>query len=183
MIEARAYQSGGAAPLPSFPLELPTFGAFMQARFCIVPAGCAQVTSAAAAGSGEIEAMRSLDEFAGEKLGELDRAQLRRAPVVTARAEFGPSGMPPFAVVFLQRLSQPVAASGVIARRWRQRRATASAPAPRASSPAITALWRARKPARAAKRQRSMLRIRLRLPRQCRHHPGARRSRRSDPDR
>jgi len=30
--------------------------------------------------------MRSLDEFAGEKLGELDRAQLRRAPVVTARA-------------------------------------------------------------------------------------------------
>ena len=30
--------------------------------------------------------MRSLDEFAGEKLGELERAQLRRAPAVTARS-------------------------------------------------------------------------------------------------
>jgi 8-amino-7-oxononanoate synthase len=30
--------------------------------------------------------MRSLDEFAGEKLEALDRAQLRRAPAVTARA-------------------------------------------------------------------------------------------------
>jgi 8-amino-7-oxononanoate synthase len=30
--------------------------------------------------------MRSLDEFAGEKLQALDRAQLRRAPVVTVRA-------------------------------------------------------------------------------------------------
>ena len=30
--------------------------------------------------------MRSLDEFAGEKLKALDQAQLRRAPVVTARA-------------------------------------------------------------------------------------------------
>jgi 8-amino-7-oxononanoate synthase len=30
--------------------------------------------------------MRSLDEFAGEKLGELDRARLRRVPSVTARS-------------------------------------------------------------------------------------------------
>jgi 8-amino-7-oxononanoate synthase len=30
--------------------------------------------------------MRSLDEFAGEKLGALERVQLRRSPVVTARA-------------------------------------------------------------------------------------------------
>ena len=30
--------------------------------------------------------MRSLDEFAGKKLNALDRAQLRRMPVVTARA-------------------------------------------------------------------------------------------------
>src|ERR1700733_4874464 len=30
--------------------------------------------------------MRSLDEFAGEKLAALERAQLRRTPVVTARA-------------------------------------------------------------------------------------------------
>jgi hypothetical protein len=29
--------------------------------------------------------MRSLDEFAGEKLQALHRAQLRRTPVVTAR--------------------------------------------------------------------------------------------------
>ena len=30
--------------------------------------------------------MRSLDEFAGEKLDELERAQLRRVPSVTARS-------------------------------------------------------------------------------------------------
>src|SRR5271155_618854 len=35
---------------------------------------------------GQDAAMRSLDEFAGEKLAALDAAQLRRMPVVTARA-------------------------------------------------------------------------------------------------
>src|SRR5271155_3376259 len=82
-----AYQSGGAAPISSlFLLVLPDirrFHAGYQAPLCLSAVPRSRSFSGLVCVG---IAMRSLDEFAGEKLTVLERAQLRRTPVTTARA-------------------------------------------------------------------------------------------------
>ena len=129
--------------------------------------------------------MRSLDEFAGEKLTALERAKLRRTPVVTARAgiwaERDGRRLLSFSCNDYLNLSQHpeviAAAIEATAPLWRRRRRVA------ARDRQSSALCRARKPAGAAQGHRGGLRLRLRLSRQYRHHPGAGRRRRSHPDR
>ena len=93
-------------------------------------------------------AMRSLDEFACGKLAALERAHLRRTLVVTGRdgiwVERGGRRLLSFSCNDYLNLSQHPAI--IEAARSRRSNATASAPAPRGSSPAIirsTPNWRA----------------------------------------
>jgi hypothetical protein len=109
-----AYHSGGAAPISSlFLLVLPDirrFHAGYQAPLCL------SAVPRSRSFSGLVclgIAMRSLDEFAGEKLSVLDaRAASPHAGGNRARRHLGRAGRPPFAVVLLQRLSQSQPASG-----------------------------------------------------------------------
>ena len=81
--------------------------------------------------------MRSLDEFAWDKLAALERAVAPRAGGNRTPGHLRRAQRPPLALVLVQRLSQPYAASGDRqSGRSRPQSATASAPAPRASSPA-----------------------------------------------
>ena len=82
--------------------------------------------------------MRSLDEFAGEKLRRLEQAKLRRSPAVTARAgiwaERDGRRLLSFSCNDYLNLTQHPA---VIAGGGRSLRRHGAAPEPHASSPAI----------------------------------------------
>ena len=174
------------SPIPLFSLVLPDIRRFHGTlRSAIVPVGLAEVTFVhCSVHAAKIACARSMNLPARNSTA-LERASLRRTPGGHgARRHLGRARRPASAVVFLQRLPQSQPAPrrhrgrdrGDRTLRRRRRRVAAG---DRQSS----ALCGARKPAGAAQGHRGGLRVRLRLSRQYRHHPGAGRAGRSDPGR
>ncbi len=129
--------------------------------------------------------MRSLDEFASGKLAALERAQLRRTPVVTARdgifAERDGRRLLSFSCNDYLNLSRhPAIIKAAVEAAQRYGVGAGASRLVTGNHPLYDEL---EEPAGAAQRHRSGLRFRLRLSRQYRHHSGAGRQRRPDPGR
>ena len=119
--------------------------------------------------------MRSLDEFACGKLAALERARLRRTPVVTARdgifAERGGRRLLSFSCNDYLNLSRhPAIIKAAVEAAQRYGVGAGASRLVTGNHPLYDELG---KPAGAAERHRGGVRFRLRLSRQYRHHPGA----------